>query len=123
MGRIKNALLDMPTGAGPELTEPVELYALFTVDDAGRRTRPHHLDAPELWAAVVVHGQRPGAYRVVWARPTMRSVGAALGAAGLLSDDRLLGQLRTLPYHVDRRPFPDNPPPAWLEQALLDALA
>lgn len=122
MGRMKDTL-GIPTGFGRELDDPVELYHLFTVDEDGRRTAPHHADVPELWAVVVIRGPRRGTHRVVWARPTMRSVGAALGAAGLLTDARLLGQLATLPYHVDRRPYPDNPPPAWLEQALLDALA
>ncbi|MCB9553487.1 MAG: hypothetical protein H6705_16720 [Myxococcales bacterium] len=102
------------------LVYPVELLTLYTVDRAGRRRWPRRDDPADCWLALVARAGR--GYRVVWARPSMQSVGAALGAAGLLGEPVVLDQLGRLEYPAVRGRLGERPP-VELERALLDELA
>lgn len=94
-------------------TDPIDLDTIYIIDvDSGRYRHPADYDPVDMWAVVIYRSPR-GRLRVVIARPTMAALGAALGAEGLLSDARILGQLRRLQWRcsagerIDR----DVPPP------------
>lgn len=108
-----------------DLPDSIEIGAFYAVDLAqGTWWAPHGRD-PSLslrdpadrWVVFVARDRR-----IVAARPAMRAIGAAMGAAGLLSDERALRELCKLPYHPERI-VPAGEPPRELELFVLERLA
>lgn len=101
----------------------VEIGEVYAVDpDTRLRYQPGADDPANWWVAVLVRiDRRPGgAYRAVIARPELRSIGTALGAAGILLDHSIIRQIADYP---PMRPLSDEVPPKWLGEMLVEQIA
>ncbi len=109
-------------GAGHRDLDAVDLFGIFTVDPDGTRRDPDPSDPATAWLAVVMPaGQRT--YKVVWARPSMASIGQRFGAAGLLTNRMVMRQVERLHYDLERRDVADDQPPVHLNRDIIRALA